>query len=240
MIEISTLRLYTCHDSQSPPFGYVTRKANTSRSLQVLSFAADRATGLPSDADLASHTMAPYALLNTLVPPSGVSHSVFLPFAPSCHYPLPARPSSFGFSSPPGRVVTNLVVARGRRLRVFEVREEESELEYDAVERARREGDVVKTEAGDAEGGGFDMGGGNQQVIACSIPPRWHDDDQISMKLESLLTPLTAPCERSASSSVLERDSRSSQIPPPSSCPLTHPPRQHHRSRRRPDSLFDR
>lgn len=69
--------------------------------------------------------MAPLALVSTLVPASGVSHALFLPLTPSTQHPLPLRPSpSAGLPQPRGRVLSNLVLARGRRLRLFEVREE--------------------------------------------------------------------------------------------------------------------
>lgn len=131
--------------------------------------------------------MAPYALLNTLVPPSGVAHSVFLPFTPSVHHPLPIRPSPLGIPTPAGRVVTHLVVARGRRIRIYEVREEHTELSQDAVDRARKDGDVVKSELADGQGAGFDMGGSGDHQVTCHHPnffprnstprrlARWHD-----------------------------------------------------------------
>jgi hypothetical protein len=70
--------------------------------------------------------MAPSALVSTLVPASGVSHALFLPLAPATQHPLPVRAFAAGGPSPGGRVLSNLVLARGRRLRVFEVREEPS------------------------------------------------------------------------------------------------------------------
>lgn len=66
----------------------------------------------------------PYSLLSTVIPPSGVEYAAFLPFTPSTLHPLPVRPTST-LPLPPGRVVSNLVCARGRRLRIFEVWEEE-------------------------------------------------------------------------------------------------------------------
>lgn len=70
--------------------------------------------------------MPPSALVSTLVPASGVSHALFLPLTPATQHPLPARASVDGIALPTGRVLSNLVLARGRRLRVFEVREQSS------------------------------------------------------------------------------------------------------------------
>lgn len=83
--------------------------------------------------------MAPSALVSTLIPPSGVSHAMFLPLTHSTQHPLPSRPPPSG--SPPqpaGRVISNLVVARGRRLRLFEVREEAPRAEGDGTQRTLR------------------------------------------------------------------------------------------------------
>ena len=68
--------------------------------------------------------MAPSALVSTLVSASGVSHVLFLPLTPATQHPLPTRTSTAGSSLPAGRVLSNLVLARGRRLRILEVREE--------------------------------------------------------------------------------------------------------------------
>ena len=61
-----------------------------------------------------------HALLSTVLPPSAVHHSLFLPnFTPSTIYPLP-RPHD---DSPEIRVVGNLIVAGSEDIRVFEIRE---------------------------------------------------------------------------------------------------------------------
>ena len=118
--------------------------------------------------------MAPFALINTLVPPSGVSHSLFLPLTPSVLHPLPSRPSALGIPIPPGRVVTNLVLAHGRRIRVFEVREEVELMGEDVVELQRKREEKVKAEevGGDGE---FEIGGQGQRSAIPSTqqaPPK--------------------------------------------------------------------
>lgn len=61
-----------------------------------------------------------HALLSTILPPSAVHHSLFLPnFTPSTIYPLP-RPHG---DVPEVKVVGNLIVAGSEDIRVFEVRE---------------------------------------------------------------------------------------------------------------------
>ena len=61
------------------------------------------------------------ALHSTLLPPSAVRHSLFLPnFTPSTIYPLP---TSHDPIAPDIKVVGNLVVAGGEDLRVLEIRE---------------------------------------------------------------------------------------------------------------------
>lgn len=61
-----------------------------------------------------------HALHSTLLPPSAVHHSLFLPnFTPSTIYPLP-KPST---STADVKVVGNLVVGGKSDLRVFEIRE---------------------------------------------------------------------------------------------------------------------
>lgn len=60
-----------------------------------------------------------HALHQTLLPPSAVHHSLYVPhLTPSTIYPFPAPPSSTV------KVIGNLVVAGGQDLRVFEIREQ--------------------------------------------------------------------------------------------------------------------
>jgi cleavage and polyadenylation specificity factor subunit 1 len=79
-----------------------------------------------------------YALHSTLLPPSAIHHSLFLPhFTPSTIYPLP-KAHAVGDSAEV-KVVGNLVVAGGQDLRVFEIREElrpvqEAELPADGTD----------------------------------------------------------------------------------------------------------
>lgn len=62
-----------------------------------------------------------YALHQTVLPPSAVHHSLFLPnFTPSTIYPAPQPHSP---DAPQVKVVGNLIVAGGNDLRVFEIRE---------------------------------------------------------------------------------------------------------------------
>lgn len=63
-----------------------------------------------------------FAIHQTLLPPSAIHHSLFLPnFTPSTIYALPR--SSLP-DAPEVKVVGNLVVAGGQDIRVFEIREE--------------------------------------------------------------------------------------------------------------------
>ncbi|CED82389.1 mRNA cleavage and polyadenylation factor II complex, subunit CFT1 (CPSF subunit) [Phaffia rhodozyma] len=74
----------------------------------------------------------PLALVSSLIPPSGISHALFLPFTHSVNHPLPTPPRTVYSYSPaviPGRVITNLILARGRRINLFEVREEQVDSE---------------------------------------------------------------------------------------------------------------
>jgi cleavage and polyadenylation specificity factor subunit 1 len=65
-----------------------------------------------------------FAINQTLLPPSAIHHSLFLPnFTPSTIYPLPR--SSLP-DAPEVKVVGNLVVAGGQDIRVFEIREEKA------------------------------------------------------------------------------------------------------------------
>ena len=64
-----------------------------------------------------------HALHSTLLPPSAIYHSLFLPnFTPSTIYPLP-RPATT-IDEPDVEVTGNLVVAGGEDLRIFEIREQ--------------------------------------------------------------------------------------------------------------------
>lgn len=61
-----------------------------------------------------------HALLSTILPPSAVHHSLFLPnLTPSTIYPLP-RPHG---DVPEIKVTGNLIVAGSEDIRVFEIRE---------------------------------------------------------------------------------------------------------------------
>ena len=61
-----------------------------------------------------------HALLSTVLPPSAVHHSLFLPnFTPSTIYPLP-QPHN---EEQEIKVVGNLIVAGSEDIRVFEIRE---------------------------------------------------------------------------------------------------------------------
>jgi hypothetical protein len=86
-----------------------------------------------------------FAIHETLLAPSAIHYSLFLPnFTPSTIYPLP-RPSSA--DAPEVKVLGNLVVAGGQDLRVFEIREESSpipdarEMNGDPVMREEELGD---------------------------------------------------------------------------------------------------
>jgi cleavage and polyadenylation specificity factor subunit 1 len=62
-----------------------------------------------------------YAIHQTVLPPSAIHHSLFLPnLTPSTIYPLP---QSHNPDAPQIKVAGNLIVAGGNDLRVFEVRE---------------------------------------------------------------------------------------------------------------------
>jgi cleavage and polyadenylation specificity factor subunit 1 len=62
-----------------------------------------------------------YAIHSTLLPPSAIHHTLYLPhFTPSTIYPIP-RPSS---STSDIKVIGNLIVGGISDLRVFEIREE--------------------------------------------------------------------------------------------------------------------
>lgn len=71
-----------------------------------------------------------YAIHQTVLPPSAVHHSLYLPnFTPSTIYPLP---QSHDPDAPQVKVVGNLIVAGGNDLRVFEIRESQTALLPDA------------------------------------------------------------------------------------------------------------
>ena len=62
-----------------------------------------------------------YAIHQTVLPPSAIHHSLFLPnFTPSTIYP---SPQAHNPDAPQVKVVGNLIVAGGNDLRVFEIRE---------------------------------------------------------------------------------------------------------------------
>lgn len=64
-----------------------------------------------------------HSLYSTILPPSAIHHSLFLPhLTPSTIYPLPR--SHNAQQGPDIKVVGNLVVAGGQDLRVFEIRHE--------------------------------------------------------------------------------------------------------------------
>lgn len=64
-----------------------------------------------------------YAIHSTLLAPSAVHHTLYLPhFTPSTIYPLPRASTS---TAPDVKVVGNLIVGGLSDLRVFEIREEE-------------------------------------------------------------------------------------------------------------------
>lgn len=67
-----------------------------------------------------------YAIHETILPPSAIHHSLYLPnFTPSTIYP---HPQSHDPDAAQVSVVGNLVVAGGNDLRVFEVRESQTPL----------------------------------------------------------------------------------------------------------------
>jgi len=67
-----------------------------------------------------------YAIHQTVLPPSAIHHSLYLPnFTPSTIYPLP---QSHIPGAPQFKVVGNLIVAGGNDLRVFEIRESQTAL----------------------------------------------------------------------------------------------------------------
>lgn len=73
-----------------------------------------------------------YAIHQTLLPPSSIHHTLFLPnFTPSTIYPLPQPHNP---DAPQVSVVGNLIVAGGNDLRVFEIRESQVPLLSSASE----------------------------------------------------------------------------------------------------------
>ncbi len=83
-----------------------------------------------------------HALYSSLLPPSAVHHSLFLPhFTPSTIYQLPKPYATV--DTPEVKVRGNLIVAGGQDLRVFEIREETAAVpEQGAVEDRQQDGDV--------------------------------------------------------------------------------------------------
>lgn len=77
----------------------------------------------PTGLSLGKEEQTMHGLHSTLLPPSAVHHSLFLPhFTPSTIYPLP-KPHA-ALEALEVKVVGNLIVAGGQDLRVFEIREE--------------------------------------------------------------------------------------------------------------------
>lgn len=81
-----------------------------------------------------------HALYSSLLPPSAVHHSLFLPhFTPSTIYQLP-KPHA-ALETPEVKVRGNLIVAGGQDLRVFEIREETAAVQ-DQAPSEEQNGDV--------------------------------------------------------------------------------------------------
>ncbi|BEI92713.1 uncharacterized protein CcaverHIS019_0503410 [Cutaneotrichosporon cavernicola] len=82
-----------------------------------------------------------HALYSSLLPPSAIHHSLFLPhFTPSTIYPLP-KPH-VALEIPEIKVRGNLIVAGGQGLRVFEIREETAAVPDQGATEDRQDGDV--------------------------------------------------------------------------------------------------
>ncbi|WWD21338.1 protein CFT1 [Kwoniella shandongensis] len=115
-----------------------------------------------------------HAIHQTLLPPSSVHFSLFLPnFTPSTIYPLPKPPTAIDTNDI--KVAGNLIVAGGENLRVFEIREEQIPI---AAERSD-EGVNGVNEAvvvGDAElgDGFFDDGRAERALLKYETTRRLH------------------------------------------------------------------
>lgn len=82
-----------------------------------------------------------HALYSSLLGPSAVHHSLFLPhFTPSTIYPLP-KPHT-ALETPEVKVRGNLIVAGGQDFRVFEIREETAAVDQPVAEDQGQNGDV--------------------------------------------------------------------------------------------------
>jgi cleavage and polyadenylation specificity factor subunit 1 len=91
-----------------------------------------------------------YAIHQTVLPPSAIHHSLFLPnFTPSTIYPVPQPHSP---DAPQVKVVGNLIVAGGNDLRVFEIREAQV-ASLSGNSNGIKKPDVVSDEEGEIEEG---------------------------------------------------------------------------------------
>lgn len=117
-----------------------------------------------------------YAIHSTLLAPSAIHHTLYLPhFTPSTIYPIP-RPSS---STLDIKVIGNLIVGGISDLRVFEIREESRPVLPNGINEVngnggaggeREEGMVDGEEVGD---GFLDNGPSHVGLLAC-IPSYTH------------------------------------------------------------------
>ncbi|WVR09012.1 protein CFT1 [Kwoniella sp. DSM 27419] len=128
-----------------------------------------------------------HGIHQTLLPPSAIHHSLFLPnFTPSTIYPLPKPPSAI--DQPDVKVVGNLIVAGGENLRVFEIREslQVALTPADGIQNGHGDGDADADAAADAdtamaEGGEerlgdgfFDDGHANRAPVKYETQRRLH------------------------------------------------------------------
>lgn len=107
-----------------------------------------------------------HALHSTLLPPSSIHHSLFLPnFTPSTIYPLPKSQHA---DSPEVKVTGNLIVAGSQDIRVFEIREQNV-----AVHEALPEDNQLETANGELDGkieeDFFDNGPSQVRYLLCIV-----------------------------------------------------------------------
>ena len=114
-----------------------------------------------------------YAIHQTILPPSAIHHSLFLPnFTPSTIYPLPQPHNE---DAPQVSVVGNLIVAGSNDLRVFEIRESQTPLLASSSKQNGVNGNVdVSDEEGEIEEGMeedfYDTGHVEVCILVASVP----------------------------------------------------------------------
>ncbi|TYJ59069.1 protein CFT1 [Cryptococcus floricola] len=116
-----------------------------------------------------------HALHQTLLPPSSIHHSLFLPhFTPSTIYPLP-KPSS-ALDTQDIRIAGNLIVAGAQVLRVFEIREEKVTIkeESEFLEESGLGGGTEDLQMGDLGDGFFDDGHADRAPIQRATVKKLH------------------------------------------------------------------